>query len=576
MNLVYQSAFLKALGWSLLSSMWQMGILWLIYVGLTSNGKRFSAKQRHTLALFSLIGGSAWFLITLILNFYEAVNSPQLTILFTGGTITESAAIFSFLIPYLEPALPFLSVLYLFFLALLFIRFFIQYRHTQLLFEKTVIKSDPELRVFMRKMAAMLSIKKEIRIWISEFVDTPLTIGFWKPVILLPVAAINHLSIQQAEAIILHELYHIKRNDYLINLLIAFLDILLFFNPFSRLLTDSIKKERENSCDDLVLQFRYEPRTYVNALLLLEQHRVQQHVFTVAATGKNRQFLLNRVKRILYADPGTTHVSQRLMATLFSALFIAFIGWYNPGNVLAKQLGPYQTSIASEPLPSTEQALNFETNSIKPTISKHISKKQSSIHHATHQENNLLFDIDASDETPMISYIQTAPESRDFSIVETEPVIPPTVYTSQYPFVPSTSFSFHYTEDTSLPKKQIITVSEKKAREAKEQALKGLDEINWQKLEKQLGKVDVQKLQREIKKALEEVNWKKVNEELQSSLKETIDANEEVLLQLEKLQESRMVKQEKLRKIKEKVIEDQIQKKSDCTETPKVRKIVVI
>ena len=117
-----------------------------------------------------------------------------------------------------------------------------------------------------------MGIKKDVRMWFSDLVDTPLTIGFWKPVILLPVAAINHLSLQQAEAIILHELNHIKRNDYFINFLIACMDIILFFNPFVRVLTNIIKSERENSCDDMVLQFRYDAGHYASALLLLEKN----------------------------------------------------------------------------------------------------------------------------------------------------------------------------------------------------------------------------------------------------------------------------------------------------------------
>jgi hypothetical protein len=61
-----QSAFLRALGWSLIDSVWQMGILWLLYLGITSNGRRFDASKRHSLALLSIAGGSAWFLGELV------------------------------------------------------------------------------------------------------------------------------------------------------------------------------------------------------------------------------------------------------------------------------------------------------------------------------------------------------------------------------------------------------------------------------------------------------------------------------------------------------------------------------
>ena len=104
MNVLYQSAFLKALGWSLLDSFWQMGLLWLVYVVLTRNGKKFKSAQKHSLALLSLAGGATWFLITLVLHF----NSLVETATFSAGTsiaITDPSfvSVFSFL----EPVLPF-------------------------------------------------------------------------------------------------------------------------------------------------------------------------------------------------------------------------------------------------------------------------------------------------------------------------------------------------------------------------------------------------------------------------------------------------------------------------------------
>ena len=95
MNLLNQSAFLKALGWSLLDSLWQMGLLWLVYVGLTMNGKKFLSRQRHTIALLSLAGGSLWFLVTLIINFYKAATGPEYFNPACGTTIAIGASVSS-------------------------------------------------------------------------------------------------------------------------------------------------------------------------------------------------------------------------------------------------------------------------------------------------------------------------------------------------------------------------------------------------------------------------------------------------------------------------------------------------
>src|SRR5690349_20680051 len=78
MSHIYQSAFLEALGWSLLDSLWQMGSLWIVYTLLTLNGKKFSSSARHGLALLTIAGGTAWFFATLFLNYRNAANDETL------------------------------------------------------------------------------------------------------------------------------------------------------------------------------------------------------------------------------------------------------------------------------------------------------------------------------------------------------------------------------------------------------------------------------------------------------------------------------------------------------------------
>ncbi|WP_315815975.1 hypothetical protein [Paraflavitalea speifideaquila] len=145
MNLVNQSAFLKALGWSLLDSLWQMGVLWLIYVVLTANGRKFNARQRNTLALLSLAGGSGWFLINLAINFYNAAAEPALlTLLVNAGEALNTPASFkSNMAAWIEQVLPFLSVAYLLITILLLGRFYRQYRFTRQLFHQGLKRSIP-------------------------------------------------------------------------------------------------------------------------------------------------------------------------------------------------------------------------------------------------------------------------------------------------------------------------------------------------------------------------------------------------------------------------------------------------
>ncbi|RYY09729.1 MAG: M56 family metallopeptidase, partial [Chitinophagaceae bacterium] len=294
MYTVLQSTFLKALGWSILDSFWQMGMLWIVYLLITGNGKKLNANQRHNLAFLSLAAGALWFIASIYMNFGGEGKTFAFSAQSLGYVKLFTSAI--------EQSLPLISAIYLVVILSLIIRLYRQYRHTHRLATTQLSKADPEIRVFLAHLAAQMGIKKEIRVFLSGLVHTPLTIGFLKPVILLPVALVNNLTIKQTESLILHELYHIQRNDFVMNLLLVFADILLFFNPFAKFFKSAIQQEREHRCDDIVVQFRYDPADYAKALLIVEQQRANTAAIFMAATGAKKLLLLARVKRLLTGE----------------------------------------------------------------------------------------------------------------------------------------------------------------------------------------------------------------------------------------------------------------------------------
>ncbi|HYC27682.1 MAG TPA: M56 family metallopeptidase, partial [Chitinophagaceae bacterium] len=275
MALLGQSAFLKALGWALLNSIWQMAALWVIYLILSASlRKQLTAHVKHSLSILLLGTGSLWFALTLAVKYFDYSSYP--TIVTVEAQEQNLSGMIGSSLQNLEAVLPYFSSLYLVAIVFLFFRFVLQYRYTQRVSTQSIHKLQPQFRIYVQQIAARMGIKKNIHVWLSEIVDTPMTIGFWKPIILMPIASVNGLSTQQVEAILLHELSHIKRNDYLVNLLVTTIDVILFFNPFSRLFIRTIKRERENSCDDLVLQFQYNAHAYASALLVIEQKRVMK------------------------------------------------------------------------------------------------------------------------------------------------------------------------------------------------------------------------------------------------------------------------------------------------------------
>lgn len=335
MPAVFQSVFLQALGYAIANSLWQMAFLWLLYILFTTLFKP-KASVKYTLAAILQSMGFIWFIVTLFFYYSAYHQLSPVTSSISTGTITTvvppgsglKSTILKLMI-FAEQLLPYLSAAYLILMVFLSIRWINGYRYTLQIRKEGLVKMPGNWRVFVEDTARQLGISREVSIYLSEKIASPLTIGFLKPLILVPVASINHLSVAQLEAILLHELAHIKRYDYLINILLSVAEISLFFNPFTLLFAKHIRKERENSCDDWVLQFQYSASTYAEALLRMAQLQAKP-ILAMAAAGSNQNELLNRVKRMIGSHESQFNYKKQLLSFLLVTGIFSSVAWFNP------------------------------------------------------------------------------------------------------------------------------------------------------------------------------------------------------------------------------------------------------
>src|SRR6185295_15762068 len=201
------------------------------------------------------------------------------------------------------------------------VQFIRNYKFVQVIRSIGLSKCNVDLRIFVQRFAERMGIHKPVHIYISELISSPVTIGFLKPIILMPIAAINNLTVKQVEAVLLHELAHISRHDYFINLLINFIHTILYFNPFVKLFAKTIEREREKSCDEIVMQFQYDPHGYASALLVLEKNNFMRQRMAVAASGQ-RKDLLHRIEKILGIEKRKTPDFRKLGGLLAGLICI--------------------------------------------------------------------------------------------------------------------------------------------------------------------------------------------------------------------------------------------------------------
>src|SRR5213076_1329469 len=145
----------------------------------------------------------------------------------------------------------------------------------------------------------------------TTLVDVPMVVGWLRPAILLPVAALASLSTTQIEAILAHELAHIRRHDYAVNVLQAIVETLLFYHPAVWWLSNRIRVEREHCCDDVAVALFGNPLQYARALTRFEELRLDPAHALLAANGGS---LLTRIRRLVGAHGESANWSSQFAA----------------------------------------------------------------------------------------------------------------------------------------------------------------------------------------------------------------------------------------------------------------------
>jgi beta-lactamase regulating signal transducer with metallopeptidase domain len=540
MSFFAASPFLKALGWALLNSLWQFSLLCLIYWLIVTGIKKITAAVKHAIAIYLLFAGSLLFIISLCWKYYffQPANAAA------SGFIIENPLYYDgwrSARSLTDALMPYCAIVYITWIFILFIKFSLFVMRANQLQQSDTQKMSAAWRTHVKIAAEQLGIKKQVNLLLSLHVDTPQVMGFFKPIILVPVACLTHLTTTQLEAILLHELVHIKRNDYLVNLFIACTEIFFFFNPFVNLLINAIRKEREYSCDDMVMQFQYHPQQYALALLTLEKNRTTPVTLGIAASGKNKKELLARIERIVGIKNKHPYLPTG-KAYWLPLVLMAFIAAINPAKMVTGKTDT-QTLQNTQPiqLAKTELLKSQYYKDYIPVIINGNQLKEQEKNHS--QKKNILSKSAApvkeeetdnsggeewqaaliDGENIAEGDVQSAASSvnLDYSLPET-PVAeaPAPELATTTPYIPANSFSYQLIQDTAAPKIKAETYKELMARESLTKTRKAIDNINWQKIEKQLkySSHTVAKLKSEITSELTKLNWQAINNEAQSEL----------------------------------------------------------
>jgi uncharacterized protein (TIGR03435 family) len=225
----------------------------------------------------------------------------------------------------IEALFPWIVSTWLVGITLLLLRTFAGWWRVRRLHRIALVSSRSRWQAAANRIASRLGLRRAIRIVELAGIDVPLVVGCLRPVVVLPIAAFSHLSPAQADAILAHELAHIRRHDYLINLMQTLAETLLFYHPGVWWISARIRNEREDCCDDVAVAVCGDPVGYAAALAELENRRSGSPHLAPAATGGS---LLNRVRRILHAEiPHQADAPHWIVLCALAAVLVAAGVW---------------------------------------------------------------------------------------------------------------------------------------------------------------------------------------------------------------------------------------------------------
>ena len=167
------------------------------------------------------------------------------------------------------------------------------------------------LQQMLRRLADRMRVSRPVQLLESMLVEVPAVIGWLRPVILVPTSALTGLTPQQLEVLLAHELAHVRRYDYIVNLMQCVIETLLFYHPALWWVSRRVREERENCCDDLVVQLCGNRRLYATALVEMERLRPETPRLALAATGGS---LLDRVRRLVAPETARRELFPRWSA----------------------------------------------------------------------------------------------------------------------------------------------------------------------------------------------------------------------------------------------------------------------
>lgn len=326
------------LGWTILHSIWQVLLIAIILKVLLLGTSKYAAAVRYNLSIIALLFAFFWSAHTFLgewqqhqigtTSLNEAISFEPYLALDSSDELEQSASgLLDGLMNSMEPIMPYLAIFW--FIGMLFFasRIFIGLFRLHVYSNKGTQILPLHWQTRFEALKQLVGINRIVNVRLSKLMLVPITYRFFRPIILLPVSVFTGLSDEQIEVLLLHELAHIKRHDYVVNLLQSVIEVLFFYHPLIWWIGKNVRAEREHCCDDVVMKLRHQPMLYAQTLTQIQsQHYSLKTQLAMSANG-NKGVFTQRIYRLFQQKESPARFRNSAIALLllfFSGAMMAF------------------------------------------------------------------------------------------------------------------------------------------------------------------------------------------------------------------------------------------------------------
>lgn len=290
----------NTISFTLLHSLWQGLLLTILIAVILLATKKSAPAFRYSLLtalLFCFIGTVA---TTFILLWQQSFDITTSFIAATTGNAATQYNWWNGVTGFTDQYATWIMALWTAVVFIKLLRMLVDLYYVNRLRRTGTSYPDESWILQLQQLSNKMGIRKKLLLFESQLVNIPMVAGHFKPVILLPLGMLSQLSMAEVEAVLLHELAHIRRHDYLVNLLQRITGILFFFNPAVLWLSALLRSERENCCDAMAISHTNDKITFIEALISVKQHAMPAAPLAMNFLGQ-QNVLLHRVNRIVHS-----------------------------------------------------------------------------------------------------------------------------------------------------------------------------------------------------------------------------------------------------------------------------------